>query len=418
MTKCKDDIVFISSARTAIGKYLGALKNIKVEKLAEIALKESIKRAKINKDVIDEVIIGNVLGLKNSCNIAKMIAMNLGLKDQCTGMTINRVCGSGIQAAVLGFQELTFKKKKFIAVGGAESLSRAPYFLPPEIRYKNNILGNFEILDSNILLHRNLSGSNSPISHMGITVENLVKKYKISRKDQDKFAYISHMRAYQAQKNGRLDQEIVPISIADNKGNTSIFNKDEQIRADTSIEKLSKLTPCFISNGTITAGNSSSLNDGASFQIMTTREIANADQLEIMAIFKDYSIVGVPAIDMGIGPVCAIKELCENNNIDLINDIDILEIKEAFSGQILSCLKLLSIDIESDYFNNNFNINGGAISLGHPLSMSGSRMITSVLYEFKNHPEKRYAIISACIGGGQGIAILLENAYWEKENEK
>lgn len=401
------NIVFVGAARSPIGKYLGYLKDIKIQDLGVLTLNQAIKRAKIDKKDIDEIIVGNVISSPNVANIAQIIGIDMDLKD-VTGLTVNRICGSGMQSAINGYQELIFGKKQVVAVGGIESMSRSPYLLSENIRYEGMKSGDMEIIDGNMACLKSASGTYSGIDNMGQTAENIAKKYDISRQDQDKFSYESHVKALSSTKSGRLKQEYFTIDTKEGQ-----IDNDHQIRPNSSLEKLSKLKPVFEENGSVTAGNSSAFNDGASFEIMTTEDYALNNNLEIMGYFVDYAIEGVDPAYMGMGPVKAIQKICKDNELDLLNDVDILEINEAFSAQVLACLKELGIALDSDYYKNNFNINGGAIALGHPLGMSGARLITTALYEFKNNPSKKYAIISACIGGGQGIAMLLKNGYYK-----
>lgn len=414
MKNNKQKIVFVGASRTPIGRYLGGLKEITLAELSEHALNSTIEKFNINKNQIDEVIVGNVNGTQTSSNLAKVTATNLGLPVSTTGYTVNRICGSGIQSAIDGFHELFFGKKNLIAVGGAESMSRAPYYLPEDSRFKGLAGGSMEVLDSNLLLHQTSSGRESDITHMGETAEYIISEKLIARELQDQFAFDSHQKAIKATENGRFAQEISPITISDAKGNSTTVSTDEQIRKDTSLEKLAKLKPAFVEGGTATAGNSSSLNDGASFQVMTTESYALENDYEIMGEFIDYAVVGIEPERMGLGPVDAINQVLANNDLDLHDDIDLLEINEAFAGQTLAVMEDLGIEMGSDFYKNKLNVNGGAIAQGHPLGMSGSRLITTMLYEFKNNPDKKYAIASACIGGGQGIAVLLKNGYYKE----
>lgn len=410
----KEKIVFVAAARTPVGRYLGGLKDFTVPELSEHALNAAIDRFKIDKTQIDEVIIGHVIGSQTSSNLAKVTAINAGLNVSTTGYTVNRICGSGIQSAINAYQELFFSKRNLIAVGGAESLSRAPYYLPEDSRFSGLTMAHSHLFDSNLLLHESCSGRNSDITHMGQTAENIITEKNISREAQDKFAYDSHQKAISATDSGRLAQEIAPMEIAGKNGDVTVIDADEQIRRDTSLEKLATLKPAFVDGGSATAGNSSGFNDGASFQVMTTETFARENNYEVMAEFIDYEVVGVEPSKMGLGPVDAIKNLLKNNDLDLEKDIDLLEINEAFAGQVLGVMEDLGFDMESDFYKNNLNVNGGAIAVGHPLGMSGSRLITTILYEFKNNPDKKYGIASACIGGGQGIAVLLKNGYYKE----
>lgn len=410
----EEDIVFVGAARTPVGAYLGDLKTVKVQELGVIALEEAIKRAKLQKEDIDEVIVGHVTGSQTTNNLGNIIAIDAGLRDESTGMTVNRICGSGIQSAVSATLELMTGKKKIIAAGGAESLSRAPYMLPEEVRFTPLRMGDSRLIDVNDEGHRTASGKDSGVSHMGITAENVVRLLKIPRETQDRFAYDSQMKAKRAMENGRFDQEIVPVEVKGKRGEVNPVSKDGHPKPNTTLEALAKLKPVFEKDGTVTAGNASGLNDGAAFEILTTQKVAEEKNLEVMARVVDYAITGVKPQLMGLGPVSAILKVCKDNNLDLMQDIDVLEINEAFAGQTVGCLMELDIDMDGDFYKNKFNPHGGAVALGHPLGMSGARIITSLLYEFKNRPEIRYAIASACIGGGQGIALLLENGYYKK----
>ncbi len=415
MLKAKNDnIVFIGAARTPVGSYLGDLKTVPVEDLGVIALNEGIKRSSITKEELDEVIVGNVIGSQSNNNLGNIIGIDAGLPQTSTGMTVNRVCGSGIQSAVSAALELLVSDKKFIAAGGAESLSRAPYYLPESMRYEGLKSGDYRLIDSIKEGHRSLSGKNSEIDHMGNTAENIVRLLSISRLEQDEFAYRSNMKAVAAQNNGRFAQEIIPVEVKRKKGEVTLVDKDGDPRPDTTLEKLAKLKPVFEENGTVTAGNASGLNDGAAFELMTTETTAKENGLDIMGSVVDYQISGCDPKYMGLGPVYAIKALLLRQGMNLQKDIGLLEINEAFAAQTLGCLKKLGISTKSDFYNHKFNPNGGAVALGHPLGMSGARILTEILYEFKNHPKLHYAIASACIGGGQGIAMLLENGYWKE----
>lgn len=406
----KDDaIVIVSAARTPVGAYLGDLKTVPVEELGRIALQEAIRRAGIARDDVQEVIVGHVTGSQTTNNLGRIIGINSGLRNTSTGYTVNRICGSGLQSAINAAQELQLIDDwDFIAAGGAESLSRADYYLPANVRYEGMRMGDFRVIDANDEGHRTASGyPNKDITHMGITAENVVAKYNISREEQDLFAYGSQMKAKKAMESGRLAQEIVPVEVKGKKGAVTVVDKDGHPKPDTTLEALAKLKPAFKTDGTVTAGNASGLNDGAAFEILTRRSIAQKRGLKAMANFLDYTIVGCDPKLMGMGPVGAIKGLLAKRGLKL-NDIDILEINEAFSGQVLGCLRELDIPMDSEMYRR-LNPNGGAVALGHPLGMTGARILTSICYEFTNHPDKRFAIGSACIGGGQGIAILLEN---------
>lgn len=409
--KTDDPIVIVGAARTPIGAYLGGLKTVPTGELGAMALKEAIKRAKLTNEEIDEVIAGQAMGTQEESNIGRVIGLKAGLRQQSTGMTVNRICGSGIQSAISAAQELMTMDVNFIAAGGVESLSRSEYYLPLESRWEGFKAGNFNVIDANLALHMHAqpNAQYPEVHHMGDTAEKIAEKYTITREEQDTYAMDSQRKAAQAIDNGRLAQEIISVEVKGRKGSITVIDTDEHPRPGTNMESLARLKPAFRKDGkgTITAGNASGLNDGAAFEIFTKASVAKERGLDVMAKIVDFAIAGCDPNVMGLGPVYAINKVLEQSNLTL-EDIDILEINEAFSAQILGCMKELGIEPGSKMYNR-LNPNGGAVALGHPLGMSGARIITSLCYEFKNHPEKKYAIASACIGGGQGIALLLEN---------
>lgn len=403
-------IVIVGAARTPVGAYLGDLKTVPVEDLGVIALKEAVKRSMLNIDDIDEVIVGHVTGSQTTNNLGRIIGLNSGLRNESTGFTVNRICGSGIQSAVSATQSLLSGKVNFVAAGGAESLSRAEYYLPASARYQGFRMGDAKLIDANDEGHRTASGQhNKDITHMGITAELVVEKYAITREQQDLFAYNSQVKTQKAVASGRLAQEIVAVEIKGKKGKITLVEKDGHPRPEATLEDLAQLKPAFKKDGTITPGNASGLNDGAAFEIFTTHAKAEEKNLEIMAEVIDYAITGLDPRYMGLGPVSAINTVLKNNKLTL-HDIDILEINEAFAGQVLGCLIELGNPPGTALYER-LNPNGGACALGHPLGMSGARILTSICYEFKNNRDKKFAIASACIGGGQGIAMLLKNGY-------
>lgn len=406
-----DPIVIVGAARTPIGTYLGGLKTVPAGELGAIALNEAIKRAGIKSEEIEEVIAGQAMGTQEESNIGRVIGLKAGLKKQSTGMTVNRICGSGIQSAISATQELMTMDVDFIAAGGVESLSRSEYYLPLESRWEGFKAGNFTVIDANLALHKHAQPNPDypEITHMGDTAEKVAERYAITREEQDTFAVDSQRKASSAIESGRLAQEIVPVEVIGRKGVVTVVDKDEHPRPGTNMESLARLKPAFRKDGkgTITAGNASGLNDGAAFEVFTKASVAKERGLDVMAKIVDFAIAGCDPNVMGLGPVYAINKVLSQNKLTL-EDIDILEINEAFAAQTLGCMKELGIDPGTELYER-LNPNGGAIALGHPLGMSGARIITSLCYEFKNHPEKKYAIASACIGGGQGIALLLEN---------
>ncbi|MDF2609285.1 MAG: thlA1, partial [Lachnospiraceae bacterium] len=367
--KTEDPIVIVGAARTPVGAYLGDLKTVPTETLGSIALVEASKRAGISIEEIDEVITGHVNGTQVHNNLSRVIALQAGVRHDSTAMTVNRICGSGFQSAISAALTLATSDAKFVAAGGAESLSRAEYFLPLESRWEGFRMGDFKVYQPNDMF--------PDITHMGDTAEKLIEQYGISREDQDQFAYDSQMKAKEAMENGRFAQEIVPVEIRDRRGNVTIVSKDGHPKPDTKVEALAKLKPVFRRDGkgSVTAGNASGLNDAAAFEILTKESIAKEKNLDILAYFVDYAIVGVDPNIMGIGPVPAIQQILANNNLKM-EDIDLLEINEAFAGQTLACLKDLGNYIGTPLYER-LNVHGGAIALGHPLGATGARIITS-----------------------------------------
>lgn len=394
--------IYIASAkRSPIGKYLGALKETPVQKLLSNVIREQMKiEGELSEDDIEILIAGNVIASGESPNVARDTLLELGI-EKVPAYTVNMMCGSGLQAVINGsFYANT--SKRIIISAGVESLSRAPFVLPFNQRYQTNKLGEISISDTNLLYHYNAQPINKYGSmHMGNTAENIIKKYDISREECDHFAYESQIKYANAFKKDRFKKEIVPLNL-DNK----IFEKDEHPRINTSVEKLGYLKPAFDDRGVLTAGNSSGLNDGAASLFLMNKQQLLERGFKSNIFIKGFSNTGLSPEYMGLGPALAIKELLEKNQLKL-EDIGVIEINEAFSGQVIGVLKELNIYGDGD-LTKRVNPNGGAIALGHPLGMSGARLIGTIKVEMEEHGYK-YGIASACIGGGMGIAILLEH---------
>lgn len=386
----KRDAVIVSAVRTAIGKQGGALASLPAHLYGGEVIKEAIKRVNLNPEMIDDVILGNVLS--GGGNIARLTALQGGLSVNIPGLTIDRQCGSGINAAALAAQAIQSGAGDIYVAGGIESMSRAPYqyerpeqaysSIPP--RYRKTLLAPEEIGNPG----------------MGTTAENLAKKYDITRKEQDEYSLRSQLRMATAINEGRFDEQIVPISIPVRKGEPILFNKDEHPRPNTTLAALAKLSPAFQRDGTVTAGSSSGLNDAASAMVIMSREKAEELGIQPLAAIKGSTVAGVDPNIMGIGPVPATKKLLEKLNLSL-SDMDIIELNEAFAAQVIACARELGIDPEK------LNVNGGAIAHGHPLGATGAILITKAVYELKRSAGK-FALITACIGGGQGISLVIE----------
>ncbi|SMQ76091.1 acetyl-CoA C-acetyltransferase [Bacillus sp. OV166] len=386
----KRDAVIVSAVRTAIGRQGSALAGVPAHVLGAEVIKEAVKRAKIKPEIIDDVIFGNVLS--GGGNIARLTALQTGLAMELPGLTVDRQCGSGLNAINLAAQAIRAGDGDVYIAGGTESMSRAPYlmdrpekpFSPAPPSFRKSQLSPKEIGDP----------------PMGITAENLVEKYQITREEQDQFALQSQQRMAIAMKEGRFDEQIVPITIPVKKGESFIFKIDEHPRPQTTYETLAKLQPAFLKGGTVTAGNSSGLNDAASALVIMSREKAEELNLTPLAVIRAYAVTGVDPNIMGFGPVPAVKKVLQKSGYSL-NDIDVIEINEAFAAQVLACNRELEMDLEK------VNINGGAIAHGHPLGATGAILVTKAVYELKRSAGK-YALITACIGGGQGIATIIE----------
>jgi acetyl-CoA C-acetyltransferase len=386
----KRDAVIVSAVRTAIGRQGGALASVPAHIFGAEVIKEAMSRANISPEMIDDVILGNVLS--GGGNIARLTALQTGLSIEIPGLTVDRQCGSGINAVTLAAQAIRAGDGDIYIAGGIESMSRAPYLMDRPEKPYSSTPPNFR--------KSQLSPKEIGDPPMGITAENLVKKYKISREEQDEFALRSQQRMAVAMKEGRFNEQIVPITIPVRKGEPIVFKTDEHPRPQTTMEALSKLPPAFLEGGTVTAGNSSGLNDAASALVIMSREKAEELGLTPLAVVREYAVAGVDPNIMGIGPVPATRKVLEKSGLSL-EDIDIIEINEAFAAQVIACDRELNMDSEK------VNVNGGAIAHGHPLGATGAILITKAVYELKRSGG-RYALITACIGGGQGISTIIE----------
>lgn len=386
----KRDAVIVSAVRTAIGRQGSALASVPAHVFGAEVIKEAVKRAKISPEMVDDVIFGNVLS--GGGNIARLTALQTGLSLDLPGLTVDRQCGSGINAINLAAQAIWAGDGDVYIAGGTESMSRAPYLMDrPEKPYSSS---------PPVFRKSQLSPKEIGDPPMGITAENLVAKYHISRQEQDEFALRSQQKMAAAMEEGRFDEQIVPIAIPVKKGEPIVFKTDEHPRPQTTLEALSKLQPAFLKDGTVTAGNSSGLNDAASAVVVMSREKAEELNLTPLAVIRAYAVAGVDPNIMGIGPVPAVRKVLEKSGLAL-EEMDLIEINEAFAAQVLACNRELNMNLEK------VNVNGGAIAHGHPLGATGAILVTKAVYEL-SRSGGRYALITACIGGGQGIATVLE----------
>lgn len=389
------EVVIVSAKRTALGSFMGSLKNAKAVDLASAVAKAIFVETKIDPNLVDEVILGQILQAGQGQNSARQVLINSGIDQSKSAFTINKVCGSGLKAIGLAQQSIALGDAEVILAGGAENMSMSPYLLEG-IRegYK---MGDKKVVDSMIKDALSCAFNNY---HMGITAENLVKKYGLTRAEQDEFALSSQMKAKKALESGVFKDEIVPITLKSKKGDT-IFDKDEFVKLDASAEGLNKLKPAFDKEGSVTAGNSSGINDGAALVLVMSKTKAQALKLPILATIKAVAAAGVDPSIMGIGAAAAAQKVLDKAKMS-INDIDVIEANEAFAAQSLACLKELKPNDLSK-----INVNGGAIALGHPVGASGARITVSLLHEMKRRKAK-HGLATLCIGGGQGIAAIFE----------
>jgi len=389
----KDDVVIIDGHRTAIGTFGGMFKDVPGAQLGAFILKETIKRAGIEPGQVDQVIFGCCMMRSDELNIARTSALMAGIPHTVPAMTIQRQCASGMQAIVSGYQQILLGESEVVAVGGVENMSRLPYALYGMrwgARLGPSAATDFLVEALTDPIHR---------IHMGVTAENLAAKHGIGREEQDVLACTSHQRAVAATKEGRFKDEIVPFEVKDRKG-VKLLDADEHPRADTTLESLGKLKPVFKEGGTVTAGNSSGINDAAAcLVIMSARKAASLGCAPIARIV-DHQVSGVEPELMGYGPVPAVRALLERRKMTL-GDIDLVEVNEAFAAQYLACEKLLELD------RSRTNVNGSGIGLGHPVGATGSRIVVTLLHELRRRGLKR-GLATLCVGGGMGKALLVE----------
>jgi acetyl-CoA C-acetyltransferase len=389
------EVVIVSAVRTPIGAYGGSLKDVPAVKLGAIAVKEAMNRAGIKAEDVDEVIFGNVLQGGLGQNVARQVSIEAGIPIEKPSLTLNKVCGSGLRTVSLAAQIIKAGDADCIIAGGTENMSLAPYFAP-NVRWGAR-MGDVKLID--MMVHDGLTDVFNKY-HMGITAENIVEQWGLTREEMDQFAADSQRKAEAAITSGRFKEEIVPVEIPQRKGDPVIFDTDEHPKFGTTAEGIAKLRPAFKKDGTVTAANSSGINDGAAALVIMSKEKAEAMGLRPLATIKSYNSAGVDPAIMGIGPVSATQGALEKANLK-IDEIDLIEANEAFAAQSIAVGKDLGLDPEK------VNVNGGAIALGHPIGASGARILVTLLYEMKRRNAK-YGLATLCIGGGQGTAVVVE----------
>jgi len=391
-------VVLCESRRTAIGTFGGSLKNTSAVELGTSVVKDIINKAQIDPKYIDDCILGNILGAGLGQNPSRQVAINSGLGNDTPAVTLNRLCGSGLQSVAFAAQAIKAEDADCIIAGGIENMTQAPFYLNKARWGYKMAMPKDELIDG--MVYDGLWDVFNDY-HMGITAENLAEKYEISKQEQDNFAFNSQMKTKDAIQNGKFEDQIVNITIPQRKGDPLQFNIDEHPRHDITIELLNKMKPVFKKNGSVTAGNSSGINDGAAAVLVASDNMANKIGLIPYARIISYAIAGVDPSIMGIGPVPAIQRALYKASLSL-EDIDLFEINEAFAAQSLACLRDLPIPEDK------LNVNGGAIALGHPIGASGAITLVKLLHELRNREYAKYGLCSLCIGGGMGIAMIVE----------
>jgi acetyl-CoA C-acetyltransferase len=390
-----EDAVIVGAVRTPIGRFGGGLAQVPLHQLGALVIQEALKRSGVPGEAVEEALMGNAISAGAGMNPARQASLAAKLSVEVPATTVNKVCGSGLKAVAMAAQSIRLGEADVIVAGGMESMSRAPYLLT-DARWGYR-MGHAQVVDT--LLSEGLWCALADC-HMGITAENVATRYKVSREEQDAFAARSQARVAAAWQDGRFRQEVLPVTVPQPRGEPLVVEKDEHPRPDTTVERLAKLRPAFKDDGTVTAGNSSGINDGAAALVVASARRAQELKLRPLAVVRSYAWAGVQPAIMGIGPVPAVRKALARAGLKL-EDIDLMELNEAFAAQSLAVGRELGLDWERT------NVNGGAIALGHPVGCSGARILVTLLYEMERR-RSRYGLAALCIGGGQGIAMVVE----------
>ena len=389
------EVVIASAVRTAIGTFGGSLKDIPAVDLGALVIKEAVNRAGIKPELVNEVVMGNVIQAGLGQNVARQSAVKAGLPIEIPAMTINMVCGSGLRSVALAAQMIKAGDCDVVVAGGMENMSRAPYAL--ETTRWGQRMGDGKIVDT--MIKDALSDAFNNY-HMGVTAENIVKEWGLTREELDEFSLNSQLKAEKAIKEGKFKDEIVPVMVPQRKGEPKVFDTDEGPRFGSTIEGLARLKPCFIKDGKVTAGNSSGINDGAAAFVVMSAEKAEELGVTPLATIVSYGHKGLDPAIMGYGPFHATKAVMQSANLT-VEDMDLIEANEAFAAQSIAVAKDLHFDMSK------VNVNGGAVALGHPVGASGARILVTLLHEMQRRDAKR-GLATLCIGGGMGTAMIVE----------
>lgn len=391
------EVVIVSAVRTALGNFSGSLKNVPATELGATVIKGALEQAGIKPEQVDEVILGNVLQAGLGQNPARQAAIAAGIPDSVSSLTINKVCGSGLKAVHLATQAILAGDAEIVVAGGMENMNQAPYIL-------KNARDGFKMGDQKLIDTMTSDGLTCVFNqyHMGITAENLADKYSITREEQDQFSAWSQEKAVKAIEAGKFKDEIVPVVIPQRKGDPIVFDTDEYPKKGSTAEKLAGLRPAFKKDGSVTAGNASGINDGAAVLVVMSRKKADELGIKPLVTIKGNASAGVDPSIMGIGPVPAVKKVLEKTSISM-EEIELIEANEAFAAQALA------VDRELHFNKEILNVNGGAIALGHPIGASGARILVTLIHEMKRRNAQK-GLATLCIGGGQGVATIVELA--------
>lgn len=397
-------VYIVGAKRSPIGSFLGTLKDISLADLGAQVLKQVIEDSNIPKNEIDEVIVGNVIQAGLGQNIGRQVSVKAGISEEVPAYTVNMVCGSGMKSVMNAFMGIQSGFANLVVAGGVESMSGAPYVVTSNVR-NGAKMGGLQMEDT--ILRDALHDSFTPGMHMGITAENIAYKHSLTREELDAFALESQRKAIHASDSGRFKDEIVPIEIKTRK-ETIVFDKDEYPNRQTNSDKMAKLRPAFKPDGIVTAGSSSGINDGASFVILASEEMVKKHNLEVIAELVAVGQGGIDPNFMGLGPVPAVKDVLDRANMKL-EEMDLVELNEAFASQSLGVINelVLAHKVDKKEFLEKTNVNGGAIALGHPVGVSGNRIIVTLAHELKKQ-NKTYGLASLCIGGGMGTAVIIK----------
>ncbi|HDG61616.1 MAG TPA: acetyl-CoA C-acetyltransferase, partial [Thermotoga sp.] len=394
------DVFILGAKRTPIGTFGGSLKDIPAPKLAALVIKESLKQAKVSQEEVDEVIVGNILMAGQGMGPGRQASIYAGIPSEVPAYTVNMMCASGMKSIMIGSTDIALGEADLVVAAGMENMSQAPFLVPYKVRFGAKF-GNMELLD-----HMIWDGLRDVFNgiHMGLTAEVLAEEFEITREEQDMFAYESQMKARKAIEEGRFKEEIVPVEVVEKK-EKRIFSIDEHPRPNVTLEKLSNLKPVFKEGGTVTAGNASGINDGASSVILASEEFVEKKGLKPLARIVAWSQAAVDPLRMGLGPVPATEKILQKAKLSF-QDLELIELNEAFAAQSLAVIKKWCeiFGVSKDWIMSRLNVNGGAIALGHPIGASGNRIVVTLIYEMKRRNLK-IGLATLCVGGGMGTSL-------------